>query len=251
MRSRTRKVSIKGFLETSFVDWDGHISSVIFLGGCNFRCPFCHNRDLVLHPDKIEDLPLGSVIRTLRKYRIWVDRVVVTGGEPTINPGLSELLRLLKKEGLKVKLDTNGSFPERVKLLVKEGLVDFISMDVKGPIEGYEKWCGVSVNKDSILKTINFLQESCIDYEFRMTVVPLLHSEEDVYETARLLRGSKAFKIQAFRPINTLDPSYSSVPPLPDENLQRIRKKVEEILKQPGIKFTPENSRDVFALTDA
>ncbi len=230
MRLKVDKPQIKGFLETSFVDWQGHMSSVIFLGGCNFRCPFCHNRDLVLFPETLESVPLKYVLDRLKKFRAWIERVVVSGGEPTIHSGLEELLRMLKKHGLKVKLDTNGSFPERIRSLMEEGLVDFISMDVKGPIERYEKWCGVRIEKERILESIMLLKGSGIEHEFRMTFVPSLHSEEDVYEVAYLLRGSKNFTIQEFRPVNTLDPSFMSLSPYPREKLERIRKKTKEIL---------------------
>lgn len=230
MRSKEHKLPIKGFLETSFVDWNGYISSVIFLGGCNFRCPYCHNRDLVLFSDKIEDVPVRYIMQSLKKYRMWIDRVVITGGEPTIHIGLAELLRMLKREGLKLKLDTNGSFPERVKFLIREGLVDFISMDIKGPIDKYEMWCGVRVEKDRILDTIRFLQSSGVGYEFRMTVVPSLHTEEDVCETARLVKGSGNLTIQGFRPINTLDPTFMEITPYSKDELEGIKKKVKEIL---------------------
>ncbi|MCX7856742.1 MAG: anaerobic ribonucleoside-triphosphate reductase activating protein [Deltaproteobacteria bacterium] len=230
MPSKAYKLPIKGFLETSFVDWNGYISSVIFLGGCNFRCPFCHNRELVLFPERLENISLTYVIRQLRKYSSWVERVVITGGEPTIHSSLPELLKILRKEGFKIKIDTNGSSPETIKILVGESLVDFVSMDVKGPIDRYEKWCGQDVDKGKIIETINFLLMSGLDYEFRMTFVPSLHTEEDVYQTARFLRGAKRFVVQEFRPRDTINPNFMNLNPYPLEMLDRVRKKVQEIV---------------------
>ncbi len=148
--------AIKGFLETSFVDWKGHLASVLFLGGCNFRCPFCHNRDLVLNPGGFEDVPLEYVVATIRKYRAhWIDKIVITGGEPTIHKNLFALIGLLKNEGMSIKLDTNGSNPSVVKGLVNDGLIDCIAMDVKGPLDRYSRWCGTEVDGERSGKASN------------------------------------------------------------------------------------------------
>lgn len=126
---------IKGFIETSFLDWRGLISAVLFLPGCNFACPYCHNFTLVSDPDSLMSLPLDSVLDRLRPFVGWIDGVVVSGGEPTLHPGLEELLGLIHQEGFQVKLDTNGYRPEVVKRVVEAGLVDMVAMDVKAPLE--------------------------------------------------------------------------------------------------------------------
>ena len=230
MLSREPDYPIKGFIETSFLDWKEHLASVIFLGGCNFRCPFCHNRDLVLDHLSMEDIPIDFLIATLRKYKKWVERVVVTGGEPTINMSLFKLLGQLKREGMQVKLDTNGSNPAIVKGLVGEGLVDYIAMDVKGPVDRYSRWCGTHVDARKIRETIRFIMEGHVDYEFRMTVVPFLHREEDVYETASYIHEAKRFFIQEFRPECTLDPAYARIEPFSTERMQRMRSQVADIM---------------------
>jgi anaerobic ribonucleoside-triphosphate reductase activating protein len=152
---------VKGFIETSFLDWKDHLSSVFFTGGCNFRCPFCHNSDLVLNHDRLLDIPEEQILGNLRKFRKWIDRVVVTGGEPTLQKGLPVFAERLKREGYKVKLDTNGSHPEVIKDLVSAGLIDCIAMDIKGPITGYDRWCGTTVDRDKIEESIDFQGRGC------------------------------------------------------------------------------------------
>jgi len=217
---------VKGFIDTSFIDWKGHLSSVVFTGGCNFRCPYCHNSSIVLHPEEIENVPIEYIFGHLKKYKDWVEHVVVTGGEPTINMGLFPFIERLKREGLLVKLDTNGSSPSVIKELVKRELIDYVAMDVKGQIKGYTRWCGVDVEQNLIEESIQFILEGRIDYEFRMTVVPFLHREEDIYEVADYISNAKRFFIQKFRPNNTLNPAFSHIKPFSPEKMQNIRQNV-------------------------
>jgi len=231
MLYRDIDLPVKGFLDTSFIDWKGHLSSVVFTGGCNFRCPYCHNSSIVLHPEQIENVPIEYIFDHLKKYKDWVERVVITGGEPTINRGLFHFIERLKQEGLQIKLDTNGSSPSVIKDLVKRRLIDYIAMDVKGPINGYRRWCGVDVEEDLIEESIQFILEGNIDYEFRMTVVPFLHREEDVYEVADYISNAKRFFIQKFRPDNTLNPAFSHIKPFSPEKMQSIRQNVLSRLK--------------------
>lgn len=235
--------AIKGFIETSFVDWKGCLASVLFLGGCNFRCPFCHNRDLVLDPDGFEDLPLEYIVATIRKYRAhWIDKIVITGGEPTIHKNLYGLIGLLKSEGMAIKLDTNGSNPRVIKGLVNDGLIDCVAMDVKGPVERYMRWCDIHIDEDKIRESIEFIRECGIDYYFRMTVVPFLHKEDDVYEVADYLQGSRDLIIQTFRPDITLDPTYAHIQPYNADTMARIKENVADIMA--GNPRKPESTSD-------
>lgn len=224
-------IPIKGFIETSFIDWKGRLSSVVFTGGCNFRCPFCHNRDLVLNHDKMENIPLDYILLTLRKYRKWIDHVVITGGEPTIHGSLFQLTGTLKMEGFRIKLDTNGSSPATIKGLVNENLIDYIAMDVKGPISHYKRWCGIDVETAKIEESIQFILSGKIDYEFRMTVVPFFHRVEDVYEVADYVKDAKRFYIQEFRPKSTLNPRFTEIKPFSPQKMEEIRKNVNQILE--------------------
>ena len=223
--------AVKGFIETSFVDWKGHLASVLFLGGCNFRCPYCHNRDLVLNPGSLEDVPMEYIVATIRKYKAqWVDKIVVTGGEPTLHMNLFGLIGLLKSEGMKIKLDTNGSNPSILKGLVNDGLIDCVAMDVKGPLDHYSRWCGLNVDERKVQESIEFIMECGIDYYFRMTVVPFLHKEDDVYAVAAHLRGAKDFVVQAFRPDVTLNAAFSRIKPFSPDKMEQIRANVSEVL---------------------
>jgi len=223
--------SIKGFLETSFIDWKGHLASVIFTGGCNFRCPYCHNSGLVLSPGNFEDIPLDHVYATFKKYKNWVEHVVITGGEPTIHEGLPAFMRDLKDRGLMIKLDTNGSNLPVVKRLVAEGLVDYIAMDIKGPVEKYARWCGVETDTAMIANSIDYILEGNVDYEFRMTVVPFLHREEDIYHAAERVSTARRFFIQEFRPASTLNPTFAQIKPFSPHKIARIRQTVADILR--------------------
>ncbi len=221
---------IKGFIETSFIDWKGQLASVMFSGGCNFRCPYCHNSNLVLNHDKMEDIPFEYIISTLRKFKTWVERVVITGGEPTIHMSLFHTIGQIKKEGIRIKLDTNGSSPSVLKELVNGGLIDYIAMDIKGPIDRYRRWCGTKVDTKKIDESIQFIMEGNVDYEFRMTVVPFLHREEDVYETVEYVKNAKRFYVQEFKPKNTLNPHFAEVKPFSPQKMERIRENVNQLL---------------------
>ncbi len=227
---------VKGFIETSFIDWKGQLASVLFSGGCNFRCPFCHNRNLVLRPQSMEDIRFDYILGRLKKFRKWVERVVVTGGEPTMHKSLVKAVETLKKQGLKVKLDTNGSRPDVVKGLVDEGLVDYIAMDVKGPLDAYARWCGCRVDRKKIRESIDFVLEGRVDYEFRMTLVPFLHREEDAYQVAREIRPARRFFLQEFVPRETLNEKYASIKPFSPEKMKAIREAVSTILENAPIR---------------
>ena len=200
--------AIKGILETSFIDWPGRMCAVLFLGGCNFRCPFCHNHPLVLHPSTFESHALADVLLRLAPYRKWFDAICISGGEPTLQPGLQRMLKTLKSKNWAIKLDTNGSRPEVLTALLEDGLLDMISMDVKAPLELsiYNRCAGLQVDLDSIRKSIALILESRIDHEFRMTVLPGWHSRNDIIQWRDTLAGSRRLTLQNFNPRTTLAP---------------------------------------------
>jgi pyruvate formate lyase activating enzyme len=191
----------------------------------------------------MEELSLEQIILNLRKYKKWVDRVVITGGEPTIHMDLFHTIGMLKAEGIKVKLDTNGSSPFVLKGLVNDGLIDFVAMDVKGPVDRYKRWCGVDVNTKTIEESIQFILQGAVDYEFRMTVVPFLHREEDVFEVAEYIRHAKRFTIQAFRPHNTLSASYLNIKPFSPDKMAKIRETAAQIMTHSSQPATVRNER--------
>jgi pyruvate formate lyase activating enzyme len=224
-------IEIKGFLETSFSDWRGKLCSVIFLPRCNFRCPYCHNHPLVFHPERCVTIPLEDILARLHSLRNWIDGVCVTGGEPTVHTDLPVVVREIKRRGFLVKLDTNGSNPLMLENFVERGEVDFVSMDVKAPLGpfSYSRSTGSPVNLRPILESIEILKRQKVEYEFRMTVVPGLHKEDDIRTVGNHLRAGQRFILQNFNPENPLDPSLRNIVPYDPKALKKIEKEVQEM----------------------
>jgi pyruvate formate lyase activating enzyme len=216
-------MDIRGFLETSLIDWDGKISSVIFLPGCNMRCPFCHNAPLLFEPEKLKKFELKDIKQYLIDHKNWIDAVVISGGEPTIHGDLEALIKEIKDLGFLIKLDTNGTDPKMLKDLLVKGLIDYVAMDVKGPLnESYKKSAGAEVDLGDIRQSVDLLKNSGVEYELRTTVVPGFHTKEDVAEMAKQLSGSKKLVLQQFEPANCLDDSLREVKPYEKEKLIKM-----------------------------
>lgn len=214
---------IKGLIKTSFVDWDGLVSSVLFLPHCNFRCPFCQNWILVEEPEKMEDVPWEEVEEFLKKKKGWIDGVVLTGGEPTLYPALFPLTQRIKELGLKVKLDTNGSHSQTMRKLVEASLIDYIAMDVKAPLdERYEKASGVKVDLFALRESIEFLLEDKVDYEFRTTLVPSIVGEEEIKDIGKEIKGAKRWVLQEFVPHSARNEELRRVRPYKREDAERL-----------------------------
>jgi pyruvate formate lyase activating enzyme len=222
---------IKGFLETSFVDWLGKLCSVLFLPHCNFRCPYCHNHPLVFHPEQYPSIPLEDILERLHSFRDWIDGVCITGGEPTLNKDLPPLIQKIKRNGFLVKLDTNGSNPQMLEALTEAGEIDFVSMDVKAPLDhsSYRRSTGLSIDLSLILRSIELLKQGRVEYEFRMTVVPGLHTEEDVKRLGGQLRAGRRFILQNFNPENPLDASLKNILPYDPGILKAMEREVQEM----------------------
>ena len=220
---------IKGFLETSFLDWPGRLSAVLFLGGCNFRCPFCHNAELVLAPHLVPSIPLETVLERLRALGSWVGGVVVSGGEPTLAPQLPRLLGAIRAAGFEVKLDTNGSAPELVAGLIARGLVQAIDMDVKAPLEpaAYARLAGVPVRVELIRASIDVIRHSGLPHRFRTTFVPGLLEPADIGRLRASLPAGSPFVVQGFNPQRVLDPGLSGVAAPSEQEIQRLGGRVE------------------------
>ena len=209
-------MKIIGFIRTSLLDWDGRVAAVLYLPGCNLRCPFCHNREIVESPGSMEEVPLEEVEEYVRDNAEFLDGVVVTGGEPTIHPDLPGLLSRLKALGTKVKLDTNGTNPDMLQDVLEAGLVDYVAMDIKAPLdEKYDDLAGVPVPLEKVKRSIEIIRASGVDHEFRTTVVPVLLAPGDVERIAAYIGGAKKYAIQQFRPGDTLNPNLGAVKPYP------------------------------------
>ena len=220
-------VEIKGLEKSSPRDYPGVISATVFLGSCNFRCPYCHNAELVLNPERLPNFPMEYFTDFLDSRRDWLEGICITGGEPLVHPDLGDFLSFLKERKLSVKLDTNGSFPSRLKSLIGEKLVDSIAMDVKAPLDRYEEVTRAKVDEKNIRKSIDIIMKSDLDYVFRLTAVPGLIDEEGMVEIGRMLEGAKVFQIQQFVPVNTLDPTFEQLKPFKRDGLRALGQKVE------------------------
>jgi len=215
-------VEIKGLEKFAPLDFPGYISATVFLGGCNFRCPFCHNSDLVLRPQAIDTLPLDYFITFLDSRKDWLEAVCVSGGEPLIEEDLDVLLRVIKDRNMLVKVDTNGSRPERLADIVAARLVDYIAMDVKAPLHRYKQVTRSDVSEDDIVRSIEVVRTSGLPYTFRTTLVPGLVGERDLLEIAQMLHRAKRFQIQQFSRRNPVDRIFSQVEPYPEEEINRL-----------------------------
>jgi len=228
-------VNLKGWVRTSLIDFPDHIATVLFTGGCNFRCPMCHNSDLVLRPDELPDVPEDEVWAFLDRRAGLVDGVAITGGEPTLQANLAPFLRRLQERGLAVKLDTNGYRPEVLEALLREGLVDYVAMDVKGPPEKYPLLTGRDgLDLARVERSIDLLRSTPVPHELRTTVVPGWLDEEDIEAIGEWIAGARRYVLQQFRPLNTLDPALESLSPYPMERLEemarRVRGRVGEVI---------------------
>lgn len=205
-------MKIYGLNKTTLLDYPGKVACTIFIGDCNFRCPFCHNSSLI-HPDNNQkEISQDEILSFLKKRQHILEGVCITGGEPTLHKDLFAFLEKIKKLGYPIKIDTNGSNPVLLKQLVKEGLADKIAMDIKSSPQNYSLLCGVPhVNLNTIQESVSFLMQETVDYEFRTTVVKELHTENDFIEIGTWIAGAKAYYLQAYRDSKeVLQPGYSS-----------------------------------------
>ena len=209
-------LEFKGWVRSSLIDFPGHIATVFFTGGCNFRCPMCHNADLVLRPGDLPALPDAEIGTFLEKWVGKVTGVVITGGEPTLQPDLPDFLRRVRALGYAVKLDTNGYRPDALAALLEAGLLDYVAMDIKAPPEKYAPLAGLpNLDVARIEQSLTRLSSDGVPYELRTTIVPGLLDVADIEAIARWLvptadrRPPTAWYLQQFRGLNTLDPALA------------------------------------------
>ena len=196
----------------SLIDYSGYTTAIIFTQGCNFRCPFCHNPELVLPEQFEEPIPFGDVFEFLKKRKGLLDAVEFTGGEPTLQLDLLDKMREIKALGYKIKLDTNGTNPEVVRKAISENLVDYIAMDVKGSIERYNEIAGVPVDTEKIKESVELIKGSAPDYEFRTTLIRGFHDETEMEKIGRLISNAKRYYIQNAHFDKTVKPNFKRHP---------------------------------------
>lgn len=236
-----------GYIKTSLIDWPGKINAVIFTGGCNFRCPYCHNSHLV-DRKKIRRLPLISeekIIADLRRRKKWLDGVVITGGEPTIQPDLGDFLKKVKKLGFATMIETNGSSPGVIRNLIIRKLVNYMAMDYKGPLAMYPEITRIKNEElrimNEIRTTLKLLLKSKIPFELRTTVVPTIHDKKVLVKMAKEIRRlaishppsvRPSWFLQNFQPKNCLDPEFEKIRPFTKVELENFLKAVKKIIPE-------------------
>ena len=228
-------MNIKGLAKTTLLDYPGLVAATIFLGGCQFRCPFCHNRSLVIKPEQLPDLDPDDIYAFLEKRKGVLDGVCITGGEPTLQPDLPNLLYDIKRMGYKVKLDTNGYDPVCLDHIIKDGLVDYVAMDIKNSLDKYARTCGYpDLDLTRIRLSADILREEYVDYEFRTTVVHELHAPEDMEAIGRWLSGARAYYLQPYvESDDVILPVFSSCG---KAELRQMQKILSAHIKKVGIR---------------
>ena len=192
-------MNIQGFQKVTLLDFPGRVACAVFLAGCNFRCPFCHNAALVTHVDPDRNIPKEEIISFLKKRRGILDGVCITGGEPLLAPELGSFIHEIKDMGYEVKLDTNGSNTERLKTLAGSGRIDYVAMDIKNAPGKYAATTGIDgYDMSNIFKSVEYLMSGTVPFEFRTTVVREFHKREDFEEIGRWLKGAPRYYLQGF-----------------------------------------------------
>jgi len=214
---------IGGFQKVTLIDYPGKIAATVFTVGCNFLCPYCHNSELV-DGKKSKDQPRTDqldILKFLATRQGLLEGVCITGGEPTLQPDLPAFIKEIKDLGFLVKLDTNGSNPQMLEKLLNEGLIDFVAMDIKAPLEKYKKVVGDNINLEDIQRSVDLTRQAP-DYEFRTTVLPALHTRKDILSIGRWLQGSKKYYLQQFKPNKTLDSAFEKEKPFEWEKIASL-----------------------------
>jgi len=221
-------MEIGGLQKLTLIDYPGKLACTVFLIGCNFHCPWCYSKELVL-PEEIKKQPRISekeFFDFLKERKGLLEGATICGGEPTINKELPDFIKKIKELGYLVKLDTNGSNPKMLKKLIDDNLLDYVAMDIKLPKEKYSQIFGKKVKIKDIEESIKILKQGKIDYEFRTTVVPTILKKEDILEMARWIGPAKKYYLQNFRAEKTIDPKFEKIKPYSQNYLLEIQKAV-------------------------
>jgi len=222
-------MKIKGFAKSTLIDWEGRVASILWVGGCNFRCPYCYATDLVLNPAGLPAIPLEEVISFLKEKKKWIDGVVICGGEPTIHSDLSQFIQSFKKIPIAVKLDTNGTNPDLLKSLIRDRLIDYIAMDLKAPLDSkYNEIAGAGVNLEKIKETIDILLNGDLDYEFRTTVCPTFLIKEDIVKIARSIGSARRYILQQFKPGECMNKQMDKITPYTFKQLEDMKEEAKK-----------------------
>ena len=218
---------IGGFQKISLSDFPGRVSAIVFTRGCGFRCPYCHNPELVDPDNYITPLDEAKILSFLRSRGGRIQGVVITGGEPTFHDDLKDFIRTVREIGCEVKLDTNGSNPALLERIISLGLVDYVALDVKAPLRLYSSVARVLVNTGDILRSIRIIIDSGLPHEMRTTYLESLLSLDDMREIGEMVRGCRLLVVQRFKPTKALDPAMLKQPTPPAHAMEQIRAAID------------------------
>ncbi len=227
---------IGGFQKFSLIDYPGKTSAIIFTCGCNFRCRYCHNPELVIPEQYAPEIPLASIFDFLETRKGKLDAVSITGGEPTQHADLIEMIKKIKDMGFLVKLDSNGSRPEVLKNIIDQKLVDYLAMDVKAPLKDYVKIMCWQVPAEKLQQSITLVMNSGIDYEFRTTIVKSFTSKDDLREIAKTIKGAKKYFLQKFIPSKLVDSRCNEEVSYNDEELGALTQELMDYVVFCGVR---------------
>ncbi|MFA4817615.1 MAG: anaerobic ribonucleoside-triphosphate reductase activating protein [Parcubacteria group bacterium] len=239
----SRNMILGGYQKLTLIDYPGKIATTVFTVGCSFRCPFCHNPELVRSSQfAVRSDMEREFFGFLKKRKGKLEGVCITGGEPTIQKDLINFVKKIKKLGFLVKLDTNGTRPDVLKKLLDAKLLDFVAMDIKNQPKKYLKTVGIVETQlnasilERIRLSVDLIMRSKIPYEFRTTVVPGIHSEKDFEEIAKWIKGARAYYLQEYREIKILDPKLKKKTKGKTIDLEKIKKQIENNFGKMGIR---------------
>ena len=222
-------MKIHGLMKLTLLDFPGVTACTVFLGGCDMRCPFCHNSEL-LDMNAPEEMNENGLLDYLRKRKGLLDGVVFTGGEPLLRPDLPELMRTIRDLGYKIKLDTNGNHPDRLAEIVEAGLVDYVAMDIKNSPEKYGVTIGIpGFDLSKVKRSVEFLLSGKVDYEFRTTVLKQFHDEDSIRGIAEWIKGADRYFIQEFVDRETV--KFSGLEPCSKDQMQTFLEIVKPSVK--------------------
>ncbi|MFH1402040.1 MAG: anaerobic ribonucleoside-triphosphate reductase activating protein [Patescibacteria group bacterium] len=227
---------IGGLRKFSLIDYNDKICAIIFTVGCNFSCPYCHNPELRGLNKGAILIPEEEVLDFLEERKGKLEAVVITGGEPTLQPDLLDFIQKIKAMGYLVKLDSNGSNPQILEEALNKKLVDYIAMDVKAPLEKYQTVVRKPIDTKKIQESINLIMKSGIDYEFRTTIVKSLLSKDEILRIGELIKGAKKYYLQKFIPNKTNDPNFMTETTYTDEEFEELREKISALVEFCGVR---------------
>lgn len=234
---RPDSMQIYGLIKTTLLDYPEHLAATIFTGGCNFRCPYCHNSSLIT-PNADNELSAESILSFLHKRKNILEGVCISGGEPTLQPDLIDFIQEIKQIGLSVKLDTNGSCPLILEELIHNRLIDYAAMDIKSSPDQYPTACGLHQTPNTAIEqSIRLLMQDNIPYEFRTTVVQELHSEETIHSICQWIQGCRHYYLQTYK---DSDQVLSKMPmhPCSTETMEKYADIAREYIAQVSIRFS-------------